>query len=146
VGKYRGRVPHAGHFCRATLLAGAFILPIILKKRPRDFFVVFLFYARGACNFRVVCVNYVTIICDKRGNQAKRRTFIRRRVRADARRVVSPEARTMAGENGLTAEMRERLERSVIQLLEIAARREFDPALQDELMRLADQISALIEQ
>jgi hypothetical protein len=35
----------------------------------------------------------------------------------------------MAGGNGLTAEMRERLERIVIQLLEIAARRELDPAI-----------------
>jgi hypothetical protein len=35
----------------------------------------------------------------------------------------------MASGNGLTAEMRERLERIVIQLLEIAARREFDPAI-----------------
>jgi hypothetical protein len=41
--------------------------------------------------------------------------------------------------------MRERLERIVIELLEIAARRGDDPVLQHELMRLADQISALIE-
>lgn len=46
---------------------------------------------------------------------------------------------------GLTAEIRERLERIVIQLLEIGAKRELDPALQDELMRLADQITAVIE-
>jgi hypothetical protein len=52
----------------------------------------------------------------------------------------------MSDGNGLTGEMRERLERIVIQLLEIAARRETDPALRDELMRLADQISALIEE
>jgi len=51
----------------------------------------------------------------------------------------------MSGRNGLPAEMCERLERIVIQLLEIAARREIDPPLRDELMRLADQISALIE-
>jgi hypothetical protein len=51
----------------------------------------------------------------------------------------------MAEGNGLTAKMRERLERIVIPLLEIAARRELDPALQNEFMRLADQVSSLIE-
>jgi hypothetical protein len=47
--------------------------------------------------------------------------------------------------NGLTAEMRERLERIVIELLAIAARREDDPALQHELMKVADKISAIID-
>jgi hypothetical protein len=62
-----------------------------------------------------------------------------------ARTPLEAERTAMSGRNGLTAEMRERLERIVIQLLEIATRREIDPALQDELMRLANQISALIE-
>ena len=47
---------------------------------------------------------------------------------------------------GLTAEIRERLERIVIQLLEIAARCDDDPELQFKLRQLADQISRLADE
>ena len=42
-------------------------------------------------------------------------------------------------------EARERLERIVVELVGIATRREIDPSLRDELMRLAAQISSLLE-
>ena len=47
--------------------------------------------------------------------------------------------------NGLPVEARERLERIVIELVGIATRREIDPSLRDELIRLAAQISSLLE-
>jgi hypothetical protein len=50
--------------------------------------------------------------------------------------------RETASGNGLTPEQRERLERIVIQLLEIAPRCK-DPEIQRELMRLADQLVEL---
>lgn len=48
--------------------------------------------------------------------------------------------------SGLPVEARERLERIVIELVGIATRRAIDPSLRDELMRLAAQISSLIEE
>jgi hypothetical protein len=55
---------------------------------------------------------------------------------------------TPAGEldhdNGLTAHVRERLERIVIQILEIASKCEGDRALQHELMQVAEQISEIL--
>ena len=47
--------------------------------------------------------------------------------------------------DGLPVEARERLERIVIELVGIATRREIDPSLRDELIRLAAQISSLLE-
>jgi hypothetical protein len=47
--------------------------------------------------------------------------------------------------NGLPVEARERLERIVIELVGIATGSEIDPSLRDELLRLAAQISALLE-
>jgi hypothetical protein len=51
----------------------------------------------------------------------------------------------MARRDGLTPEQRGRLERIVIQLLEIAAQCKDDPEIQNELMQLADQIVELAE-
>jgi len=48
-------------------------------------------------------------------------------------------------ENGLPVGARDRLERIMIELVGVAARREIDPALREELMRLADQISSVLE-
>jgi hypothetical protein len=48
--------------------------------------------------------------------------------------------------SGLAADARERLERIVIELVGIAARRDIDRDLRDELMRLADQLSSVAEQ
>ena len=48
--------------------------------------------------------------------------------------------------NGLPVETRDRLERIVIELVGIAARRDIDRDLRDELMRLADQLSSVAEQ
>ena len=48
--------------------------------------------------------------------------------------------------NGLRVEARERLERIVIELVGIATRPEIDPWLRDELLRLAAQISSLLEE
>jgi hypothetical protein len=50
-----------------------------------------------------------------------------------------------APENGVTPPHREELEKIVVRLLEISARCE-DPAIQYELMRLADELVKLIEQ
>jgi hypothetical protein len=50
-----------------------------------------------------------------------------------------------ASENELTPQNREDLERIVVRLLEISARCE-DPAIQYELMRLADELVTLMEQ
>jgi phosphoribosylamine-glycine ligase len=50
-----------------------------------------------------------------------------------------------ASENGLTPQRREDLERIVVRLLDISARCE-DPAIQHELMRLADDLVKLIEE
>ena len=47
--------------------------------------------------------------------------------------------------NGLTLQNREDLERLAVRLLEIAARCE-NPAIQYELMQLADELVRLIEQ
>ena len=47
---------------------------------------------------------------------------------------------------GVPVEVREQLERIVIQLLAIAARPEIDPDLRNELMEMADQISSVLEQ
>ena len=52
--------------------------------------------------------------------------------------------RESASGNGLTPEQRERLERIVVQLLEIAARCS-DPEIQHKLMQLADQLVELAE-
>lgn len=49
-------------------------------------------------------------------------------------------------ENGLPVEARDRLERIMIELVGIAARPGIDPVLREELMRLADQISSVLEQ
>lgn len=46
--------------------------------------------------------------------------------------------------DGLTAEARERLERIVIQILEIASKCERNEAMQHELMQVADQISKIL--
>jgi hypothetical protein len=46
--------------------------------------------------------------------------------------------------NDLTPEVRERLERVVIQILEIASKCETNQALQHELMQVADQISEIL--
>jgi hypothetical protein len=48
--------------------------------------------------------------------------------------------------NGVPVEVREQLERIVIQLLAIAARPETGPDLRNELMEMADQISSVLEQ
>jgi hypothetical protein len=53
--------------------------------------------------------------------------------------------RETASGGGLTAEQRTRLERIVIQLLEIAPRCE-DPEIQYELRRLADQLVELADE
>jgi hypothetical protein len=50
-----------------------------------------------------------------------------------------------ASGNGLTPQNREDLERLAVRLLEISARCE-DPAIQYELMRLADELVRVIEQ
>jgi hypothetical protein len=47
--------------------------------------------------------------------------------------------------NGLPVEARESLERVMIELVGIAARPEPDPAVREDLMRLADQISVVLE-
>lgn len=47
--------------------------------------------------------------------------------------------------DGVPVEARERLERIVIELVGIAARPEVDPAVREELMRLAAQISSVLE-
>jgi len=48
-------------------------------------------------------------------------------------------------ENGLPVEARDRLERIMIELVGVATRLGIDPALREELMRLADQISSVLE-
>lgn len=48
--------------------------------------------------------------------------------------------------NGLPVEARERLERIVIELVGIATGPEIEPSLRDELLRLAAQISSLLEE
>lgn len=53
--------------------------------------------------------------------------------------------RMSTSENGLPVGARDRLERIMIELVGVAARREIDPALREELMRLADQISSVLE-
>jgi ubiquinone biosynthesis protein UbiJ len=47
-------------------------------------------------------------------------------------------------ENDLTPEVREQMERIVIKLLELASRCDDNPAVQQTLMQLADQISRLL--
>lgn len=47
---------------------------------------------------------------------------------------------------GLPDEVRERLERIVIELVGVASRPELDPALREELMRLAADISSVLEE
>lgn len=54
--------------------------------------------------------------------------------------------RMSTSENGLPVDARDRLERIMIELVGIAARPGIDPALREELMRLADQISSVLEQ
>ena len=48
--------------------------------------------------------------------------------------------------NSVPVEARDRLERIMIELVGIAARPEIEPALREELMRLADQISSVLEE
>ncbi len=50
-----------------------------------------------------------------------------------------------ASGNGLTPGPRERLERIIIRLLDIVARCKDDPAIQYELMQLADQLVELAD-
>jgi hypothetical protein len=47
--------------------------------------------------------------------------------------------------NGVPLDARERLERILIELAGIAARPEIDPALRAELMRLAAEVSSVLE-
>lgn len=59
--------------------------------------------------------------------------------------MAQPRARMITSENSLAVEARERLERIVIELVGMAARPQIDPAIREELMRLAAQISSVLE-
>ncbi len=58
---------------------------------------------------------------------------------------MAPRSETGSG-NGLTPEQRERLERIVIELLDIAAHCEESPAIQYELRELTNRLVQLVEQ
>jgi hypothetical protein len=86
---------------------------------------------------------YLSNYIDTKRNKARERGV------ESLRRTVPLAAHTpvmTSDGNGLPVEARERLERIVIELVGIATRREIDPSLRDELMRLAAKISSLLEE